>query len=520
MNTSENWGLFSPRAEAHLQNVMGLQTWNSIRALDFLLTLPEVDAQRVACTGASGGGTQTFILGALDERVKLAFPAVMVSTAMQGGCTCENTSLLRIGTGNVEFAGLFAPRPLGMTTAKDWTIEMATKGFPELKQLYTLLGAPDNVALFRGEHFEHNYNAVSRVAFYGWLNRHFGMGLKEPILERDFQPLTRAQLSVWDAQHPAPPSGLEVERRLLRTLWQDASGQLQEAAQDREKNRRLCAPALEIILGRTLEDVGPVAWIETRKQDRGSWVETSGWLRLAARAEELPVVWCQPKAGTGRRVLWLTDTGKAGLLAESKPIPAVQQLLDRGIAVCGVDLLFQGEFLADGVPVRKTRWVTKPDSSGGGGFGYGREAAGYTFGYNYSLFAQRVHDVLTTIQSLRTREPAAPVAALALDPGTGPILAAALAVAGPALEAAALDTHGFRFGQVLDLRDVNFLPGGAKYGDLPGMLALNQARSLWIAGESAATLELVRRLSSAQVARFEGARPEALQTATDWLATS
>ena len=73
--------------------------------------LPDVDPKRIGVTGESGGGTQTMLIGALDSRPAVLFPAVMVSTAMQGGCTCENCSYLRVGTGNVEFAAMAAPRP-------------------------------------------------------------------------------------------------------------------------------------------------------------------------------------------------------------------------------------------------------------------------------------------------------------------------------------------------------------------------------------------------------------------------
>ncbi len=257
MNTTEHWGLFSPQAEAHCQNVMGLQTLNAVRGLDFLLSLPEVDPQRVAVTGASGGGTQTMILAAIDDRIKLSFPVVMVSTAMQGGCTCENASLLRVNTGNVEFAALFAPKPQGMNTANDWTKEMATKGFPELQQLYAAYGKQNNVFLKRGEHFPHNYNAVTRSAFYTFLNKHFKLGSQAPVIEQDFDPLPPEQLTVWDDQHPAPKAAdPDFERKLLTWFTEDAERQLRAAAATPEGLQNVIRPAVEVLIGRTLRQCG------------------------------------------------------------------------------------------------------------------------------------------------------------------------------------------------------------------------------------------------------------------------
>ena len=131
--------------------------------LDFLFQLTDVDQSRIGVTGASGGGTQTMIIAAIDDRVTASMPCVMVSTAMQGGCTCENAPLLRIDQGNIDIAAAFAPKPLALTAADDWTIQLESKGFPDLLSLYETLGEPGNLkGVFRTE-FKHNYNLVNRT---------------------------------------------------------------------------------------------------------------------------------------------------------------------------------------------------------------------------------------------------------------------------------------------------------------------------------------------------------------------
>jgi hypothetical protein len=518
MNTRENWGLYSPQAEAHLQSVMGLQTLNAIRSLDFVLTLPEIDPDRIAITGASGGGTQTMILSAIDPRVKLAFPAVMVSTAMQGGCTCENASLLRVNTGNVEFAALFAPKPLGMTTANDWTKEMSTKGFPQLQQLYALLGKPNEVTLSRGEQFPHNYNAVSRAAFYKWLNEHFKLVPPEAAVEKDYEPLSRDQLTVWDKDHPAPKGAdPDFERGLLRWLTEGAHKQACAAASSPEEFRKLAGPAVEVMIGRTYDAAGDTEWDMTEKTDRGDYLEMTGFVRNKTYSEELPVVWLYPKKWNGRVVLWLDDAGKAALFnrdaSAERVQPAIKQLLDSGATALGADLLYQGEFLKDGEPLKHTRTVQNK-----------RESAAYTFGYNHSLFAQRTHDILTLVKFIRTAKipsiPSPQSVAVAAFGHTGPIAAAARAVSGDAIDAAVIDTGGFRFADLLDYRDPMFLPGGARYLDVPGLLALAAPHRLWLTGETDRALvsESYQQLGKADNLKISNAHAsQAEMNAAKWL---
>ena len=481
-NSKTEWGFFSPQAESHLQSVMGLQIWSGVRALDFLETLDDVDKDRLAVTGASGGGTQTMILGAIDPRPVTIVPAVMVSTAMQGGCTCENCSLLRVGTGNVEFAALYAPKPQLLTAADDWTREIETKGFPDLVKHYELLDAPEHVALSAPLKFKHNYNYVNRAAMYKWFNKHLQLGAEEPIVEQDYERLSQAEMTVWNDEHQQPEGGFEFEKKLLAWLTEDSHKQLTALTPKNEKSLRqfkeVVGGGVDIVIGRGLPDANNIEYKQAFKNDEGSYLDMGGMLTLKVetsnegdKQEQIPIRFLYPKDWNKQVVIWVSADGKSGVDADDE---AISDLMEAGSCVIGVDLLFQGEFLSDDQSMDSTRKVENP-----------RESAAYTFGYNHSLFARRVHDLLTVANYVKTHGLAPEeVVMVGLDEQSGPLVAAARAQARDAIDRAVIDTHGFRFGEVDDMHSVNFLPGGAKYLDLPGMLAVAAPEKLWLAGDA------------------------------------
>ncbi|MFT5853076.1 MAG: dienelactone hydrolase [Verrucomicrobiales bacterium] len=447
MNTKTNWGLYSAQAEAHLQSVMGLQTWNSIRALDFLETLDDVDPERLAITGGSGGGTQSMLLAAIDPRVAVSFPAVMVSTSMQGGCTCENATLLRVGTGNIEFAALFAPKPQGMSAADDWTKEMSTKGFPELKKLYALLGAPDKVMLHDRTEFKHNYNQPTRLAMYHWFNQHLALGHAVPIEERDYQRLTREQMSVWNQEHPQPPGGDQFERQLLQT-WRKTT----------EIGQQHSRIAFRSIFRRDIDSAGDCELeLKQKAPQVDGYVRKDATLHNTTYQEEVRATILQPADWNGETVLWLHPEGTKSLFNEDgKARNEVRKLLAKQRAVFAIEPLFQG--------TKQSRKVSNP-----------REFAGYTLGYNDCLLVQRTDDILSAAKFIRDEQGAKRISLLAFS-ASAPSAAAARMLGGDAFHRASIQLEEFSFGNLLDYRDPNFLPGGAKYGGIKRMLELGSAK--------------------------------------------
>ena len=195
----------------------GLQLWNSIRALDFLETLPDVRRGGFGVTGESGGGTQTFLLGAVDDRVAVAAPVNMISLHMQGGCLCENLPGLRLDLSNLEIAAAMAPRPLLMISATgDWTNETLEVEYPATRRIYGLLDADSRVRAVR-MNAEHNYNKDSREAMYAWMARWLQQAPDAPSRpEKDFTPDKVTDLLVFYGR-PLPDGAVTAD--VLTARW-------------------------------------------------------------------------------------------------------------------------------------------------------------------------------------------------------------------------------------------------------------------------------------------------------------
>lgn len=455
-------GFTDAEAILRLQSFMGLQTWNTMRAIDFVTSLPDVDASGIAVTGASGGGTQTILIAASDDRPAVAFPAVMVSEAMQGGCICENAPLLRIGTNNVELIATFAPKPLGISAANDWTIALDTDALPKLKAMYELLSAKQQVT---GKHFsfEHNYNQWSRELMEEWFNQHLKLGWPSPVKEKPFVPVPPKELSVYDDEHPRPADTADAAT-LRKTMTAESDQQLDELFKNNpEEYRHVVGTALRAMVTDDLPAPGEVVVSRSNgpMTGQGPTIHT-GALSRRDTGEAVPFVALVPQRWQGSVVVWVHPSGKASLFTESgEPIDSVNRLLQAGDAVISADLFMTGEFAANGRP-------DVPSESGK----YEKQTyGGFYYGYNRGVLANQVHDLLTEISFVRGWTKVKQIDLVAFGP-TGPAALLARGLAGDAIIFSDIDLNGFDFAQVKNSFDPMMLPGALKYGGVYGFVPL------------------------------------------------
>jgi dienelactone hydrolase len=440
-------------------NLPGLQLWNSIRALDWLLTLPDVDPGRIACTGESGGGTQTFLLCAVDDRVQVSAPVCMVSHYFQGGCVCENAPNLRVGTDNVEFAACFAPKPQILIGATgDWTKEIKEKGVPEIRGVYRLFGAEDRLSAVVHD-AGHNYNQASRESVYAFFRKHL-WGEKEPapVHEAAFHPEDEKTLSTWDAEHPRPADAADPGK-LKAYLRGVAERQAAELKPQNEKqwngSREVLRTALSVLLACELPQP------EALKIEMGV---ARADVQVGVKEQRLTV----SREGMG------AGCAAALFMPEGKKKPSVMTVIGVPVTLAPYDI--PAENIArrlaaegQGALVLELPLVQTEEASA-------QKSSPFYTTYNQTIVARRVQQILNAVAFAHGQ---AKTVNLVGVEAAGRWALLALPFAGKINRAAVDATHS-EWPASLPATDEGALPGALRYGGMKAFAALSAQETLFL----------------------------------------
>ena len=448
--TNQLWGI----------SQMGLQTWNSIRALDFLESLPDVDAKRMACTGESGGGTQTFMLGAIEERLAVQAPIVMVSHSMQGGCSCENVAGLRVNYSNMEIAAAAVPRPQIIVGATgDWTRTTMELEGPAIAKIYSLYGEADQLRYVRFN-FDHNYNQTSREAVYQW----FGQWLTHApnpatIKEVAYTKEPDAALRVFP--DGKMPDDTVTEEQLIAQITRAATNEWWTYAPINppllERYRQQMIPAWKRTLQVELVERGLMVQTEKITKLEGH-TATRLQLGRVGRGDKLNATLMTPRRDTLKVMVVLAHPdGRGGYLnADETPKGLARQLLDRGVAVLLVDTF-------------------SPEESETKARNY---AADFFTTYNRTDVQERVQDLVTACAFAQSQNKGRKV----ILSGAGRAGLWAM-LASPVCDALVADCAAFdaTTDQSFLARDI-FAPGLRKIGAFEGVAAINTGNPILLHG--------------------------------------
>ncbi len=448
-------------------SLMGLQTWNSIRALDFLWSLPEVDQSKLAITGESGGGTQTMMLGAIDRRLAAVGPCVMVSHTMQGGCLCENAPGLRVDYSNMEITAVAAPLPQVMTAATgDWTKTMMTVEGPSVASVYALYNKPDHVQ-YQIVDAPHNINKTSREivnAFFGrWLlddanAAHFS----EPPYK--MEPVD--QLRVFPPNSPLPKGALNEDELTNMLIWnseQYLSGRQPKRRSTLAAFQEFYTPIWKHTLNVEMPHNKDLSVKSGEQVHSHNFISTNLYFSRKGKGDSIPALLFEPadKPISETTVVLVSPEGMSAFTTGHIPEPGVlaASLLTKGHRVLVLDCFLTG-----------SRANSETDAARNRPFGE------FFSTYNRTDLQERVQDLITSAAYLRKDKKAKHVKLIGRGKaGLWSLLAA------PAFDGTAADCDNFDLtsDDALLTQDM-FVPGLRKMGDFRTAATLAAPKPLFL----------------------------------------
>ncbi|MFO0909936.1 MAG: CocE/NonD family hydrolase [Isosphaeraceae bacterium] len=345
-------------------SLVSLQTWDSIRVLDWISSLPDVDPTRIGCTGESGGGTQTFLLTAVDDRIAVAAPIVMVSDYFRAAASARTAP--GCASAPTTSSSPPWPRPMKLVGATgDWTARTMTHAYPAIRQVYQLLGKPERLSADLFD-YKHNYNQTSRNAVYPFL-AHWLLGLDASVNTDEGDQKVEKPEDLWTftKETPAPtepktPAALENDLvRLLTWQIEALSPASATAPATWDASRSFLATSHRIRTGIVSPPAPALAATEVRRVAHGDVTLVHSWVGRRAVGESIPVLRAIPKNATGKLTVLMVPGGKAAFLQPGSAAGGLAMaLLARGQSVVAFDPLFVGESVDAAKPALK-----RPDTA-------------------------------------------------------------------------------------------------------------------------------------------------------------
>ena len=454
--TPHNWG--NNQEKLWGIHTFGMQLWSGIRAVDFLLELPYVDPERIGCTGASGGGTQTFALTAVDERIHVAAPVNMISSTMQGGCLCENAPILRLDNSNMELGALAAPRPLLLiSTSGDWTRETPRVEYPAIKSIYALYDAADKV---ENVHFDygHNYNLSSREAMYRFFGRHLIGGDWDDFAEPAYEKAPDEQLRVFPGDEPPDGylNGKALRDQLLKQARERRAKRIPTSPQDAAMWRKTHRGIFSALLGATTPHGNNLQSTRHGMDQIDAYILEKWVIGRAGAGDQIPaLLYRGPHDGPPQDAVILAHgRGKAMFshIEQGGPGNLVAGMLEKGKAVLIIDAFLTGEHHPpDAVTTRKN-------------------TGKFHDTFHPTDTAHRVQDVLTALAFLQSRRDMTGIVDLVgmEDAGMWCLLAGAIE---SAFRRVVVDMNQFDVNDDSAWEATYYIPGIRALGDVPAAVA-------------------------------------------------